>query len=104
MANIGQPYTSGNWVVKAGEEDAFVAAWTEFTEWSLANARGPKAFYLIQDAGDSSHFLSFGGWEDADAVTAWRQSPEFAERLGRCRALCEEFEARDYTLVSAPEA
>jgi heme-degrading monooxygenase HmoA len=97
---LDQPYTAGNWHVRAGEEDAFVAAWTSFTEWSLANAQGAESFVLIRDSNDPRHFLSFGAWADHDSVNAWRSSEEFRERLGRCRALCDEFEAHDYTVAS----
>jgi heme-degrading monooxygenase HmoA len=102
MAKTGQPYTSGSWLVKAGSEDAFVAQWTAFTEWSLNNAPGAESFVLIQDSGDPRRFLSFGAWDNPEAVTAWRQRPEFRELLGECRALCEQFEPHDYTLAAAP--
>jgi heme-degrading monooxygenase HmoA len=101
MASKGQPFTSGRWVVKAGDEDEFIERWTAFTEWSLENVAGAEDFALIQDAGDSTRFLSFGAWKDTDSVQGWRNSPEFGERLGHCRELCDDFEARDYVLVSA---
>jgi heme-degrading monooxygenase HmoA len=100
MANVGEPYTSGRWAVKPGQERAFIDRWTEFTQWSLESAPGAKHFALIQDANEPSRFLSFGGWADGEAVERWRSAPDFSERLGRCRELCDEFEARDYTLAS----
>jgi heme-degrading monooxygenase HmoA len=103
MAAKGQPYTSGHWVVKAGEEEEFVKRWTQFTEWSQKNAAGAETFGLIQDANDSRRFLSFGAWTDADSVDAWRGSEEFRQQLGRCREVCEEFEAHDYLLVAGSE-
>jgi heme-degrading monooxygenase HmoA len=94
------PYTSGRWLVRPGEEDAFVAAWTAFTEWSVAHAPGARSFVLIRHAGEPRRFVSFGGWENDPAVAAWRGHPEFGQRLGECRALCEEFEASDYVLAA----
>ena len=35
---MAETYTNGVWIVKVGEEDAFVAAWTEFASW---DTRGP---------------------------------------------------------------
>ena len=102
MPRVGQPYTSGDWLVQAGQEDAFVEEWTAFTEWSLQNAKGAEGVTLIRDSGDSRHFVSFGAWADDGAVAEWRQSPEFGERLGRCRALCERFEAHDYAVAASP--
>ena len=101
MANVGQPYTSGRWKVKPGQEQAFVERWTEFTQWSLENSDGAEHFALIQDSNDPSRFLSFGAWAGNEAVEGWRTAPDFSERLGRCRELCDEFEARDYTLAAA---
>jgi heme-degrading monooxygenase HmoA len=97
----GQPYTSGRWVVKAGSEDEFVARWTEFTEWSLANAPGAEHFVLIREVANPRHFLSFGAWEDADTVSAWRGSQEFQARLAACRAVCDEFTGTDHVLSAA---
>ncbi len=96
MVKKGQPYTSGNWLVKAGSEESFIDRWTAFTECSLKNGPGAETFILIQDSGDPRRFVSFGAWDNPEAVTSWRQRPEFRELLGECRALCEEFEPDDY--------
>jgi heme-degrading monooxygenase HmoA len=102
MATLGQPFTSGNWLVQAGKEQEFVNRWSALTLWSLQDAQGAQFFYLIQDSGDPRHFLSFGAWDNPDSVRAWRGQPKFSELLGACRELCDEFEAHDYTLASAP--
>ena len=102
MAN-GQPYTSGRWLVRSGEEEEFIRRWTDFTDWSLDSADGAESFALIQNVGDRRRFLSFGAWRDGASVEGWRGSEEFRQRLGRCRELCDEFEAQDYELVSAPQ-
>jgi hypothetical protein len=46
--------------------------------------------------------VSFGAWADQESVRAWRGRAEFAELLGRCRELCEDFRAGDYTLAASP--
>ncbi len=102
MAEKNQPYTSGRWLVKAGSEDAFIERWTAFTRWSLENAPGAESFVLVRDSADPRRFLSLGTWESQEAVTQWRQRPEFGELLGECRELCEEFEPHDYTLAASP--
>jgi heme-degrading monooxygenase HmoA len=67
----------------------------------VARQRGRRrAIRLIQDSNDPRRFLSFGAWADGESVQTWRSSPEFSERLGKCRELCEEFEAHDFGLVS----
>jgi heme-degrading monooxygenase HmoA len=102
MADTGQPFTSGNWLVRGGSEDEFIARWTALTEWSLNEAAGAQFFYLIQDSRDPRRFLSFGAWDKPESVQAWRQQPRFSELLGACRELCDQFEAHDYKLASAP--
>lgn len=104
MPKVGQPFTSGDWIAKEGQEDELVTRWTEFVEWSVQEmgSGATELPILIRDTSNPRHFISFGGWKDAGTVQAWRQHPEFQEKLGRCRELCDEFVAGDYTVVSAP--
>jgi heme-degrading monooxygenase HmoA len=64
------------------------------------SSSGANEFFLIQQADVPQHFLSFGNWDDQSAVDSWRQTPEFAERLGRCRELCDDFKAHDFEAVA----
>jgi heme-degrading monooxygenase HmoA len=102
MAALGQPFTSGRWLVREGSEKEFIGRWSALTLWSLREAEGAQFFYLIQDTREPRRFLSFGAWDEPESVQAWRQQPKFGELLGACRELCDEFEAHDYTLASAP--
>ena len=102
MAQIGQPYSSGNWLVKEGSEEDFVSRWTAFVEWSLENAPGFVTGLLIQDSDNPRRFLSLGAWDTAEAMQAWRQMPEFQELFEACRELCDEVQVSSYTLASAP--
>jgi heme-degrading monooxygenase HmoA len=44
--------------------------------------------------------VSFGQWDDADAVRAWKSSAEFKERIGRVVRQATEFEPTELvTLV-----
>jgi heme-degrading monooxygenase HmoA len=96
MAEI---YSSGTWIVKAGEEDAFVEAWREFVTWA-SELPGSGTFRLARDLNNTSHFLSFGSWESADAERAWMEAPEFGERLASVRAHCDDFSGSGYELVT----
>jgi heme-degrading monooxygenase HmoA len=102
MAKIGQPYSSGYWLVKEGSEEDFVSRWTAFVEWSLKNAPGLESGILIQDSDNPRRFLSLGAWDTAEAMQAWRQMLEFQELFDACRELCDEVQVRSYTLASAP--
>ena len=92
-----ETYSSGAWTVKSGEEDAFVEAWKEFVTWA-AGLPGSGTFRLLRDMDHPNRFVSFGSWENHDAQNAWTQHPEFAERLGRVRAQCDEFAPSSYEL------
>jgi heme-degrading monooxygenase HmoA len=95
-------YVSGDWGVRAGQEEEFVARWLEFTGWSLENAGGAESFVLLKDLNDPIHFVSLGTWADRDSIEAWRGTARFAELLGRCRELCDQFQASDYSLAASP--
>ena len=98
MPNSDQPYSTGNWTVKAGSEAEFVKQWDAFTKWSAENADGADSFVLIQSTENPRQFLSFGSWRDMPSMQAWRNRPEFAELFGKCRALCDEMSGDNYTL------
>ena len=100
MATVGQPFASGNWVVKEGSDDEFVARWITFVSWSKENAPGADSFNLLRDQQDPHRYLSFSGWSDQEAMDAWRSAPEFARLLGACRELCEDFAGHDYIVAA----
>jgi heme-degrading monooxygenase HmoA len=88
---MAETYTSGHWLVKPGEEDAFVQAWTEFVEWGSGSS-GSGTCRLVRDLEVPGRYMSFAPWESFDAQRAWKEDPEFRERIGRVRAHCDEFE------------
>jgi heme-degrading monooxygenase HmoA len=94
-----ETYTSGAWVVKAGEEDAFVAAWTAFVEWA-SEMPGSGTFRLVRDLDDRRRYMSFAPWESFDAQNDWKQLPEFRERIMRVRSHCEDFQPSTLELVA----
>ena len=58
-------------------------------------------FLLIQDRQDPHRFISFGAWDDWASADEWRASEAFADRMGACRELCEDFRPNDSTLRAA---
>jgi heme-degrading monooxygenase HmoA len=94
-----ETYTSGTWVVKEGEEDAFVAAWTEFVEWA-SEQPGSGTFRLVRDVEDPSRFMSFAPWESFEAQRAWKETDEFRERMARVQQHVAEFTPSVYELVT----
>lgn len=96
---MGRIYSSAVWTVKPGQEDDFVEAWKEFVGWS-AGMPGAGVFNLIRDREQPGRFLSFAPWESWEALQSWTEQPEFAERLGRPRAHCDEFDPSTYELAA----
>jgi heme-degrading monooxygenase HmoA len=47
--------------------------------------------------------LSFAPWESFEAQNAWKESPEFRERIMRVRAHCEDFRPSTLELVTVVE-
>jgi heme-degrading monooxygenase HmoA len=96
---MGETFTSGHWLVKPGEEDAFVQAWTEFVEWG-SGFSGSGTFRLMRDLEVPQRYLSLAPWESFEAQQAWKEDPEFRERIGRVRAHCDEFEPSTFELAA----
>ena len=94
-----ETYTSGTWLVKDGEDDAFVEAWTAFVEWAR-EMPGSGTFRLVRDHDEPRRYLSFAPWESFEAQRAWKELPEFPERIGRVRQHCESFEPSTLELVT----
>jgi len=84
-------FTYGRFEVEPGNEEAFVEAWSEFAAWS-SDRPGAGSLRLVRDVRTAGRFVSFGQWDDADAVQAWKGSAEFKERLGRVVRHATEFE------------
>jgi heme-degrading monooxygenase HmoA len=99
---VTETYTHGTWQVKAGEEDAFVAAWTDFVTWA-SDFDGSKTFRLVRDVDQPSRYMSFAPWESAEAQAAWKSTPEFRERIMRVRAHCDDFQPSVFELVTTVE-
>jgi heme-degrading monooxygenase HmoA len=96
MAEI---YTSAVWLVKPGEEEDFVTAWKAFVALGV-EIPGSGIFRLVRDSEQPARFMSFAPWESVDAQRAWRQHPEFEERIDRARSHCEDFQSTTYELVA----
>lgn len=48
-------------------------------------------------------YMSFGPWESFDAQQAWKDSPEFKERIMRVRAHVEDFTPSVFEHVTSIE-
>jgi heme-degrading monooxygenase HmoA len=85
--------------VKPGRAEQFVAAWTEFAEWTTANIDGAGRGTLLRDLEHRDRFVSVGPWESLQAIQDWREDPGWRERVERIRELIDGFEPSTLELV-----
>jgi heme-degrading monooxygenase HmoA len=96
MAEEARYWTSGIWRVTGGEADEFVDRWMELLRWTKEANDGLLSAQLLRDLNDPHHFLSFASWRDVDSLNAWEHHPGFAERYGKCRAVCTDVQGGNY--------
>lgn len=94
---MSELYTSGRWTVQPGREEEFVAAWSELAQWTAEEIAGSSWARLLQHEDEPNLFVSFGPWENAESIAAWRSSAGFQERVGRIQELLEDFNPGVFT-------
>jgi heme-degrading monooxygenase HmoA len=87
-------YTLGDWRIAPGSEQEFIDAWTELAEWTASEVAGSGSAKLLRDTRDPQRFVSFGPWDDQEAVATWRALPGFQDRIARLSSMTESFEPR----------
>ena len=99
---MSQIYTTGMWKPNPGKAEAFVEAWKTLASWASGQP-GAGTLRLVHDRYEPGRFVSFGAWESIDDVRAWKQSPEFRERMARVLQHIDVFEPTELELVAAAE-
>jgi heme-degrading monooxygenase HmoA len=92
--------TTGTWIIRPGEETAFVEEWTSFARWASTQP-GATTLRLGRDTLNAARFISFAPWADAPSVREWKSQAEFQERLGKVKAHTVSFEPSELDLVAA---
>jgi heme-degrading monooxygenase HmoA len=96
---MGEVYSSGSWKAKDGEEEQFVAAWSEFARW-LNTMPGAGTARLTEDLSEPGRYLSFADWESEEAMQAWKSDPAFREHMGPVQAHVAEFTPSEWRTVA----
>jgi quinol monooxygenase YgiN len=94
-------YTSGDYHVKAGREDEFVALWRELTEMSLAEIEPDARALLMRDRENPRHFRSVGEFRNEEAIVSWRHGSVFGERIALLSEMLEELETSVFDVVES---
>jgi heme-degrading monooxygenase HmoA len=100
---MGDPekiFAAGIWLVRPGNEQAFIEAWKEFSAWTALHQDGSGYGNLLQDTGNPSRFISFGPWDSLESIQAWRQQPEFMKAITRFMDLCDQITPGTFRLVA----
>lgn len=92
-------YTTGSWQPFPGQEEAFIAAWEEFAAWA-AGLGGAGDAILARDVRAEGRYVSFLGWDDMEAVRAWKGHPQFKERMGRVQEFVDKFAPTELEVVA----
>jgi heme-degrading monooxygenase HmoA len=95
--------THGVWRVSEGHDAEFVEAWTRFVQWASTKP-GAKTFRLSRDTADRQLYVSFAPWASSDVVSAWKQDPEFPERMAQVRQHVESFQPSELSVVAVVDA
>jgi heme-degrading monooxygenase HmoA len=80
-------YTSGEWFVKSGEEDAFFEA---FRRSGVEDVDPPlegliQRPVLLRDLKTEGRFVSFAEWESLEAIDAFRARPDWGRMVEAMR-------------------
>ena len=88
MANA---WTHGTWVVKPGNEDGFIDAWTRLARSAMDRYQTGRPVRL-RDRERPNTFVTLGSWPSMEAMEASRASDLFRDPVAETRPLLESVE------------
>ena len=91
-------FTYGRFEVDPANEEAFVAAWSEFAA-RVSERPANHGIRLVRDVRNPGRFLSLGLWDDANAIAEWKSAAEFKERLRGVVSQAKEFEPTELVVL-----
>lgn len=94
-------YTSDDWYIKPGYEEAFEAAWEAFVEASREEIEPGAWAALSRDCEDPSHFRSLGCWNDGSAYLRWRDGEGLARLIGQLAEMLESMDTSMFEVTAA---
>ena len=96
-----QPYTLARWLVKQGQEGAFVAAWHELAAFFLGLRQPPRWGVLLRSVDEPRLFYSFGPWPSLETIAAMRADPRTPDAMARLTNLCDEAAPGTFLVAAA---
>jgi len=94
--------TSGEWIVKPGQDEAFIAAWTAAREPDppLRGVVTPPR--LLHDLRTPGRYVSFAEFDSLEAIEEFRSRPDFGALMGAIREHLETMQVFTFEQVVAP--
>lgn len=89
---MSEVWTHGTWIVKPGNEGAFVSRWSRLAAEAVP-AFGSGRPTLLRDRERSNVFVTFGAWPGLEVIERFRSSDLFKSAVAEMRPLLESFEA-----------
>ena len=94
-------WTLDSWLIHAGCEDEFLAAWTDLMHWTMQEVPGQVgSIPLYRDFQQNHRFFCPMAWESVEAIAAWRANRGYQTRIKHIEQLCAEREARTLMQVT----
>lgn len=90
--------TTAEWIAKDGHEDEFMEAWLAFASWARTMP-GAGDLRLTRDVVNESRFVSFGLWDDLDAVHRWKSDEGFPPRMAQVQQHVAAFAPAELEVV-----
>jgi quinol monooxygenase YgiN len=94
-------YTSDDWYIKTGYEEAFEDAWRAFVEASRDEIEPTAWATLSRDREDPSHFRSIAYWNNGAAYVEWRDGEGLARLIGQLSEMLEFMETSVFEVTAA---
>jgi heme-degrading monooxygenase HmoA len=93
-------YSTGSWQPFAGQEDAFLAAWSAFAGWAAGLPGAAGEAVMVRDLRAPERFVSFMAWESLEAIQGWKAHPEFKPRMAQVQELVDVFAPTETEVVA----
>ena len=105
MADLGRPsFTSGNWMVTEGNEEAFVESWNLVAAWCLEHRARRAVVSPHPGRGQPSPLRVVRRVGRARRHHGLALSPEFLRLFRKAQSLCDTFSGSDYEVALAAVA
>lgn len=92
-------YVAAFWRSRPGTAGSIASAWDVFSAWTMRHQPGVREMRLLRSDDDPPLFIALSTWADAEAIRAWRATPEHRAFTLDIATLCQEVSYHELTLA-----